>query len=50
MDVTKFIDKMIAWFIGTRHERDIKKLKPIIVAINTLEPEMQSLRGVSDLP
>jgi preprotein translocase subunit SecA len=43
MDVTKFLDQVIAWFIGTRHERDIKKLKPLIAAINALEPEMQSL-------
>ncbi len=43
MDVAKFLDKVIAWFIGTRHERDIKKLQPVIAAINALEPEMQSL-------
>ena len=43
MDVTKYLDKVIAWFIGTRHERDIKKLQPLIAAINALEPEMQSL-------
>jgi preprotein translocase subunit SecA len=43
MDVTKFIDKLIAWFIGTKHERDIKKLQPVIAAINAREAEIQSL-------
>ena len=45
MDVTKFLDEIIAWFIGTKHERDIKKLQPVIAAINASEPEMQSLRN-----
>jgi len=44
MDVTKFLDEVIAWFIGTKHERDIKKLQPVIATINSGEPEMQSLR------
>jgi preprotein translocase subunit SecA len=43
MDVTKFIDKLIAWFIGTKHERDIKKLQPVIAAINAREAQVQSL-------
>jgi len=43
MDVTKFIDKLIAWFIGTKHERDIKKLQPLIAAINSLEAEIKPL-------
>ena len=43
MDVTKFVDKLIAWFIGTKHERDIKKLQPVIASINGLEAETQSL-------
>ncbi|MGH9730172.1 MAG: preprotein translocase subunit SecA, partial [Candidatus Acidiferrales bacterium] len=34
---------MIAFFVGTKHERDIKKLQPLVVAINALEPEMQKL-------
>ena len=45
MNVTKFIDEIIAWFIGTKHQRDIKKLQPVIAAINSSEPEMQSLRN-----
>jgi preprotein translocase subunit SecA len=45
MDVTRFIDEIIAWFIGTKHERDIKKLQPVIAAINASEPEIQSLKN-----
>src|SRR4029077_5564043 len=37
MDVAKVIDKVVARFIGTKHERDIKKLMPVIAAINALE-------------
>src|SRR5256885_698897 len=43
MDLAKFIDKLVARFIGTKHERDIKKLRPIIAAINGQEAEVQSL-------
>ena len=43
MDVTKFIDSLIARFIGTKHERDIKKLQPVIAAINAREAEVQPL-------
>jgi preprotein translocase subunit SecA len=43
MDIEKFIDKFIAFFVGTKHERDIKKLQPLIGQINALEPEMQNL-------
>src|SRR5258708_10687439 len=37
MEAAKFIDKSVARFIGTKHERDIKKLMPVIAAINALE-------------
>ena len=37
MDLSKFIDRFIAWFIGTKHERDIKKLQPVVAAINEQE-------------
>jgi hypothetical protein len=30
MDVAKLLDNFIAWFVGTKHERDIKKLQPTI--------------------
>jgi preprotein translocase subunit SecA len=43
MDVAKFVDKVIAFFIGTKHERDIKKLQPVIAAINAREPEIKLL-------
>src|SRR5437764_1051225 len=45
MDLTKFLDDVIAWFIGTKHERDIKKLQPVIAAINASEPEIQALNA-----
>src|SRR5256885_1020208 len=43
MDLAKFIDKLVARFIGTKHERDIKKLRPIIAAINGQEAEVRAL-------
>jgi preprotein translocase subunit SecA len=43
MDVAKIMDSVLARFIGTKHERDIKKLQPIVVQINALEPEIQRL-------
>ncbi len=43
MDVTRIVDNVIARFIGTKHERDIKKMQPVIAAINALEPETQTL-------
>ena len=43
MDVAHVIDNVVAKFIGTKHERDIKKLQPLVAAINAHEPEMQTL-------
>ncbi len=43
MDIAKFIDNLVARFIGTKHERDLKKLQPVIAAINAVEPEIQAL-------
>jgi preprotein translocase subunit SecA len=43
MDAAKILDRVVATFIGTKHERDIKKLQPIIAAINAKEPETQQL-------
>ncbi len=43
MDVAKAVDTVVARFIGTKHERDIKKLQPLVVAINARESEMQAL-------
>jgi len=43
MDVAKIMDSVLARFIGTKHERDIKKLQPTVAQINALEPELQRL-------
>jgi len=43
MDAAKIMDSVLARFIGTKHERDIKKLQPIVAQINALEPEVQRL-------
>ncbi|HEY1482695.1 MAG TPA: preprotein translocase subunit SecA [Candidatus Acidoferrum sp.] len=43
MDIAKILDSVVARFIGTKHERDLKKLQPIIAAINAQEPEVQAL-------
>jgi preprotein translocase subunit SecA len=48
MDVEKVIDNVVARFIGTKHERDVKRIQPTVAAINALEPEMQKLAD-SDL-
>ncbi len=45
MDLVKYIDKIIAHFFGTKHDRDIKKMQPVVAAINAIEPEM---KGLSD--
>jgi preprotein translocase subunit SecA len=43
MEVANVLDKVVARFIGTKHERDVRKLQPAVAAMNALEPEMQSL-------
>src|SRR5258708_39543460 len=43
MEVAQIFDRVVARFIGTKHERDIKKLQPDIAAINAREAEVQSL-------
>jgi preprotein translocase subunit SecA len=43
MQVDKLIDNVVARFIGTKHERDIKRIQPLVEAINELEPAMQKL-------
>ncbi|MFQ5817848.1 MAG: preprotein translocase subunit SecA, partial [Terriglobia bacterium] len=37
------IDKLLAKVIGTKHERDIKRLKPRVQAMGALEAELQKL-------
>ncbi len=43
MDAAKLMDSVLARFIGTKHERDIKKLQPAVAQINALEPEIKRL-------
>jgi preprotein translocase subunit SecA len=43
MDIAKVADSVIARFIGTKHERDVKKLQPLVAAINEREAEVQAL-------
>jgi preprotein translocase subunit SecA len=43
MQVDKLIDSVVARFIGTKHERDIKRIHPLVDSINELEPAMQKL-------
>ena len=43
MQVDQILDRVVARFIGSKHERDIKKIQPLVTEINALEPEMKSL-------
>ncbi len=43
MDVERIVDSVVARFIGTKHERDIKVIQPVVTEINALEPAMQKL-------
>jgi len=43
MDVAKAVDSVVARFIGTKHERDIKKLQPLVAAINAREADVRTL-------
>jgi preprotein translocase subunit SecA len=43
MRVEDIINQVMARFIGTKHERDIKKLEPIIAESNELETEARGL-------
>jgi len=40
MDAAKIMDSVLARFIGTKHERDIKKLQPTVAQINALEAKL----------
>src|SRR5260370_9819394 len=37
------IDHVLAKIFGTKHEREVKAMRPIVAAINELEPRMQDL-------
>ena len=43
MEAAQILDRVVARFIGTKHERDVKKLQPIVAAINEREAEIQAL-------
>ena len=36
------IDTLLAKIFGTKHEREIKSIKPMVAAINALEPTFQA--------
>ncbi|HEV2388481.1 MAG TPA: preprotein translocase subunit SecA [Candidatus Acidoferrales bacterium] len=42
MDFEALGERFVAFFVGTKHERRIKKLQPRVDRINALEPEMQA--------
>ncbi|HSB14998.1 MAG TPA: preprotein translocase subunit SecA [Bryobacteraceae bacterium] len=37
------IDALIAKIFGTKHEREVKAIRPLVAAINELEPDLQQL-------
>src|SRR5271169_5005783 len=43
MRVDTMIDRVVARFIGTKHERDLKLIQPLVNAINALAPEYENL-------
>src|SRR6185437_16242212 len=36
------LDQMLAKVFGTKHEREIKAMRPLIAAINDLEPQLKT--------
>jgi preprotein translocase subunit SecA len=40
------IDSLLAKVFGTQNERELKKIRPIVEAINALEPSIQALSDV----
>src|SRR4051812_45271586 len=43
MRVEEIVDKVVARFIGTKHERDVKRLQPAVEAINLLAGDYERL-------
>ena len=43
MRVESLIDGVVARFIGTKHERDLKVIQPLVNAVNALGPEYEKL-------
>src|SRR6202035_3811646 len=40
---TQMINRVLTTIFGSQHERDVKKLVPLVQAINDLEPEIKAL-------
>lgn len=36
-------EQLAGKIFGTKHEREVKRMRPLIAAINDMEPEMQAL-------
>src|SRR5579864_5333588 len=43
MDIDKLVNKVVARFIGTKHERDIKRITPLMQTVTALAPEFERL-------
>jgi preprotein translocase subunit SecA len=43
MDLEKVFNKVVARFIGTKHERDIKRISPLVTEISALAPDYERL-------
>ena len=43
MEAAQILDRVVAKFIGTKHERDIKRMQPLVAAINAREAEVHAL-------
>jgi preprotein translocase subunit SecA len=43
MEAAQILDRVVARFIGTKHERDVKKLQPLIASINEREAGVKAL-------
>ncbi len=37
------IDKLLTTIFGSKHERDVKAMRPIVAEINALEPQISAL-------
>ena len=44
------IDGVLAKVFGTKHDREIKKVRPLVAAINDLEPQMRALSDADSPP
>jgi preprotein translocase subunit SecA len=43
MDIDKVVNKVVARFIGTKHERDIKRITPLMQTVTALAPEFERM-------